>query len=100
VVGQIGRGLVVLVGVARDDDEETASKAAEKTWSLRIFSSRLGGPPLPGGAAAGPEALTGRRQAAPPPKPPGETEQSASDLGLPVLAVSQFTLLADTSRGR
>jgi D-aminoacyl-tRNA deacylase len=76
VSGQIGPGLVVLVGVGRHDGRETAAKAAERTWSLRLFP-----PDWPATVADRPE-------------------QSARDLGLPVLAVSQFTLLADTSRGR
>jgi D-tyrosyl-tRNA(Tyr) deacylase len=69
VVGEIGRGLLALVGVARTDDEERARALARKIHELRIF-----------------------------PGPDGEV--SAVDLGLPLLVVSQFTLYADTRKGR
>jgi len=69
VVGEIGRGLLALVGVRREDDETAARAMARKIHELRIF-------PGDGG------------------------EVSASDLGLPVLVVSQFTLYADTRKGR
>jgi D-tyrosyl-tRNA(Tyr) deacylase len=69
VVGQIGRGLLSLVGVARDDDLDRARALARKMHELRIF--------------------------------PGEDGAvSASDLELPLLVVSQFTLYADTRKGR
>ena len=69
VVGEIGRGLLALVGVRREDDEAAARSMARKIHELRIF-------PGDGG------------------------EVSAADLGLPVLVVSQFTLYADTRKGR
>jgi D-aminoacyl-tRNA deacylase len=69
VVGEIGRGLLSLVGVARTDDETRARAMARKIHELRIF-----------------------------PGPDGEV--SAADLGLPLLVVSQFTLYADTRKGR
>lgn len=69
VVGEIGRGLLALVGVRREDDEAAARSMAGKIHGLRIF-----------------------------PGPDGEA--SASDLGLPVLVVSQFTLYADLGKGR
>lgn len=69
VVGEIGPGLLSLVGVGRDDDAGRARSMARKIHELRIF-------PGPDGAVA------------------------ASDLGLPVLVVSQFTLYADTRKGR
>ena len=69
VVGEIGRGLLALVGVARTDDEAAARAMARKIHELRIF-------------------------------PGADGEVSASDLGLPVLVVSQFTLYADTRKGR
>ena len=69
VVGEIGPGLLALVGVARDDDAARAVALARKMHELRIF-------PGPDGAV------------------------SAADLGLPVLVVSQFTLYADTRKGR
>ena len=69
VVGQIGAGLLSLVGVGHDDDAVSARALARKIHELRIF-------PGPDGAV------------------------SASDLGLPVLVISQFTLYADTRKGR
>lgn len=69
VVGEIGRGLLALVGAHRDDDADRARALARKLHDLRIF-----------------------------PGPDGEV--SASDLGLPLLVVSQFTLYADTRKGR
>jgi D-aminoacyl-tRNA deacylase len=69
VVGEIGRGLLSLVGVARHDDVDRARVLARKIHELRIF--------------------------------PGEDgELSAADLELPLLVVSQFTLYADTRKGR
>ena len=69
VVGEIGPGLLSLVGVGSDDGIAQAHAMARKIHELRIF--------------------------------PGENgERSASDLGLPVLVVSQFTLYADTRKGR
>ena len=71
VIGKIGRGLVVLVGVARDDTPQDARRLAEKTAHLRLF-------------------------------PQGDKEFHLSPLeaGAEILAVSQFTLLADTGKGR
>jgi D-aminoacyl-tRNA deacylase len=69
VVGEIGAGLLSLVGVGRADDESTARTLARKIHELRIFPSEDGA-------------------------------RSASDLGLPVLVISQFTLYADTRKGR
>jgi D-tyrosyl-tRNA(Tyr) deacylase len=69
VVGEIGCGLLALVGVGQDDDAPAARVMARKIHELRIF-----------------------------PGPDGEL--SAADLGLPVLVVSQFTLYADTRKGR
>jgi len=69
VVGEIGRGLLALVGVAPADDASSARAMARKIHELRIF-------------------------------PGADGEVSAADLGLPVLVVSQFTLYADTRKGR
>jgi len=78
VVGSIdGPGLLMLVGVTHTDDEAIARRLAQKSYDLRIFD-----------AARFPSA------------PAGAREVSASDLGLPVLVVSQFTLYADTRKGR
>jgi D-tyrosyl-tRNA(Tyr) deacylase len=68
-VGEIGPGLLALVGVGRADDDASARAMARKIHELRIFPSEEGA-------------------------------RSASDLGLPVLVVSQFTLYADTRKGR
>jgi D-tyrosyl-tRNA(Tyr) deacylase len=69
VVGEIGPGLLALVGAGRDDDAAKARTLARKIAELRIF-------------------------------PGADGELSAADLGLPVLLVSQFTLYADTRKGR
>jgi D-tyrosyl-tRNA(Tyr) deacylase len=71
VVGSIGSGLCAFVGVTHDDDAVVAERLARRLWGLRIFADD--------------EGLTNR---------------SAEDLGLEILVVSQFTLYADTSRGR
>lgn len=66
-----GPGLVALIGVTHDDSVATASKVAEKIWNLRVFPAQDDG-----------------------------KELSAGDLGLPILVISQFTLYADTRKGR
>ena len=70
-VGAIGPGLLVLLGVGQDDGAEEARFLAEKIVQLRIFSD-----------------------------PDGKFNLSALDVGGGVLVVSQFTLFADTRRGR
>ena len=70
-VGAIGRGLAVLLGAARGDIAEDAERLARKTAELRIF----------------PDAA-------------GRFNLSLLDIGGEALVVSQFTLLADTRRGR
>ena len=70
-VGAIGPGLVVLVGVAAGDTPATAEAVAARCVRLRIFRDDA-----------------------------GLTNRSLLDVGGAVLAISQFTLLADTSRGR
>ena len=70
-VGRIGGGLVVLLGVGPDDDELTADALARRTAELRIFRDGE-----------------------------GRTNRSLIDAGGAALVVSQFTLFADTSRGR
>ena len=70
-VGQIGRGLVVLLGVSRDDDEEHARHIVDKTVNLRIF-----------------------------PDDDGRFDRSAMDEAAELLVVSQFTLYGDTRKGR
>ena len=71
VVGEIGPGLVVLLGVGPDDTEAVAVELARKTAELRIFRDE-----------------------------DGRTNRSLVDIGGSVLMVSQFTLYADTRRGR
>lgn len=71
VVGAIERGLLVLLGVARDDAVADAERLARRTLELRIF----------------PDAD----------KP---MNRSVTDVGGALLVVSQFTLSADTTRGR
>lgn len=71
LVGEIEAGLCVLVGVAREDAEADAAVLAEKIVGLRIFEDRE-----------------------------GKMNQSLTDVGGSLLAVSQFTLLGDTRRGK
>jgi D-tyrosyl-tRNA(Tyr) deacylase len=81
VVGSFdGPGLVVLVGVTHDDTPASAARLADKAYDLRIF---------------GPEHAAHDR-----PVDADVREVSASDLGLPVLVVSQFTLYGETRKGR
>jgi D-tyrosyl-tRNA(Tyr) deacylase len=70
VVGEIGAGLLVLVGVAGGDGEEEAAALAGKVARLRIFENE-----------------------------DGRFDRSLLDTGGAALVVSQFTLLADTARG-
>ena len=82
VVGAFeGPGIVLLVGVTHDDDESKASVLADKVYGLRIFEHRHA-----------------KDRACLPPSSPREV--SARDLGLPVLVISQFTLYAETKKGR
>lgn len=71
VVGRIGGGLVVFVGIADGDTERDAQYLAQKIVSLRIFSDEA-----------------------------GRFNLSALDIKGELLVVSQFTLLADTRKGR
>ncbi|MFA4835080.1 MAG: D-aminoacyl-tRNA deacylase [Dehalococcoidia bacterium] len=71
VVGQIGPGLVALVGVAAEDTEEDAKYLAERASTLRIFSDD-----------------------------DGKFDLSVQDTKGDILVVSQFTLLANTRKGR
>jgi len=71
IVGRIGRGLVIFVGVANGDAERDAQYLAQKTVRLRIFSDEA-----------------------------GRFNLSALDIKGELLVVSQFTLLADTRKGR
>jgi D-tyrosyl-tRNA(Tyr) deacylase len=86
VVGSIdGPGLCVLVGATHDDTPEVAQKLADKVYDMRLFDVDALRARLPEvGVAPG----------------QGSRELSASDAGLPVLVVSQFTLYAQTRKGR
>jgi len=70
-VGAIGAGLCVLVGVTHDDEDAAARRLAGKVWNLRIFDDAE-----------------------------GVMNVSLGAVGGAALVVSQFTLYADTSRGR
>ncbi len=72
VVGEIGRGLVLLVGVARGDNVATAERLARKCAELRLFPNSTG----------------------------GRFDLALPDCGGEALVVSQFTLLADVRKGR
>ena len=71
VVGRIGPGLVVLLGVGRDDFETDADYLADKVMNLRIFSDDA-----------------------------GHMNRSVLDTGGEILVVSQFTLYGDARKGR
>ena len=71
VVGAIGPGLLVLLGAAAADSPAVADALAEKVATLRIF-----------------------------PNEAGKFDRSLLEVGGEALVVSQFTLLADTRRGR
>jgi D-tyrosyl-tRNA(Tyr) deacylase len=70
-VGSIGPGLLVLLGVAADDGEAEADWMADKLLGLRIFANEA-----------------------------GKFDRSVTDVGGEMLVVSQFTLYADTRKGR
>lgn len=71
ITGEIGLGLLVLLGVGRDDSEADADYLATKICGLRIFEDDA-----------------------------GKMNLGLADVGGSVLAVSQFTLYADVRRGK
>jgi D-aminoacyl-tRNA deacylase len=71
VVGRIGKGLVVLLGVAGDDGEEEVAWLADKIIGLRVFEDDE-----------------------------GKMNRSLAEVGGAMLVVSQFTLYGDCRRGR
>jgi D-tyrosyl-tRNA(Tyr) deacylase len=70
-IAEIGRGLVILLGIGPQDDEEKARVLAEKAANLRIFEDAQ-----------------------------GKMNLSLLDIGGQAIVVSQFTLYADTRKGR
>ncbi|MBI4480338.1 MAG: D-tyrosyl-tRNA(Tyr) deacylase [Acidobacteria bacterium] len=70
-VGEVGPGLMVLVGIAGSDTAESAATLAEKVATLRIFQDEA-----------------------------GKMNRSVGEIGGAVLAVSQFTLFGDVRKGR
>jgi D-tyrosyl-tRNA(Tyr) deacylase len=71
VIGSIGRGLVVLLGVAKDDTEQDAAFLADKILGMRIFADAE-----------------------------GKMNLALHKVGGELLVISQFTLIADTDSGR
>jgi D-tyrosyl-tRNA(Tyr) deacylase len=71
IVGRVGRGYVVLLGVARGDGEREADFLARRIHELRVFEDAA-----------------------------GKMNLALADVGGGVLAISQFTLLAGLERGR
>ncbi|APC10024.1 D-tyrosyl-tRNA(Tyr) deacylase [Providencia rettgeri] len=69
-VGQIDSGLLVLLGVEKDDDEQKAKRLCEKVLGYRIFSDEQ-----------------------------GKMNLNVQQAGGSLLVVSQFTLAADTKKG-
>ena len=70
ITGQIGKGLLVLLGVEKEDDHSKAEKLLEKVLNYRVFSDE-----------------------------DGKMNLNVQQAGGAVLVVSQFTLAADTQKG-
>jgi D-tyrosyl-tRNA(Tyr) deacylase len=102
--GSISRGLLVYLGVARDDTEQDAEKLAEKIAHLRIFSDDQGKMNRSIRDLKAPEAQDADQDIDPDADPGIDRGRATPPAELPaplgILAVSQFTLLADTRRGR
>jgi D-tyrosyl-tRNA(Tyr) deacylase len=94
VVGRLPRpGLVLLVGVTHTDTPALAAQLARKIWDLRILERAAGG-------AETPAEPPGETPAEPAPGSWSRGDVSCSDVGAPLLVVSQFTLYADIRKGR
>ena len=70
IIGQIGKGYLVLLGIGREDTEAECNRLAAKMTGLRIFSDEN-----------------------------GKTNLSLKDVGGSLLVISQFTLYADSKKG-
>lgn len=70
IVGQIGKGYLILLGIGKEDTKETVDKYLDKIIKMRIFEDEN-----------------------------GKTNLSLSDVGGEILLVSQFTLYADCKKG-
>lgn len=83
IVGSFeGPGLAVLVAATHSDGPQQVERMASKLWGLRLFDA---------------DALAGTQVCIP---PQGPRELSCSDLGLPLLVISQFSLYGRTAKGR
>ena len=71
IIGKIGRGFVILLGVAKDDTEKDAAFIADKILAMRVFADAE-----------------------------GKMNLALHQVGGELLVISQFTLLADTDSGR
>ncbi|MDH5457330.1 MAG: D-aminoacyl-tRNA deacylase [Nitrospinota bacterium] len=71
VIGEIGRGLMILFGAEKGDEDEAVDALADKVLNLRIFADDQ-----------------------------GKMNRSCIDIAGEILVVSQFTLAGDCSRGR
>lgn len=71
IIGKIGRGFVILLGVAKDDTEKDAAFIADKALAMRVFADAE-----------------------------GKMNLALRQVGGELLVISQFTLLADTDSGR
>ncbi|MGF1750946.1 MULTISPECIES: D-aminoacyl-tRNA deacylase [Vibrio] len=70
VVGEIGKGLLVLLGVEKDDDDAKAKRLVERVTTYRVFEDEA-----------------------------GKMNLNVKEVGGSLLVVSQFTLPADTKKG-
>lgn len=76
VIGEIGQGVLAYIGIGKDDDIENGKKLIDKILNYRIFENTTDADKL------------------------GKLDKSVSDVGGGLLLVSQFTLMANTDKGR